>query len=83
MSRILIPLPNRDFDPTEVAIPWQVLRAADHEFAFATPDGERAHADDVSHAEFAHDAIERTVTTNTAAVGGNATLLSLDGGGGR
>jgi RHH-type proline utilization regulon transcriptional repressor/proline dehydrogenase/delta 1-pyrroline-5-carboxylate dehydrogenase len=28
-------------------------------------------------------AIERTVTTNTAAVGGNATLLSLDTGGGR
>ena len=45
MARILVPLPSRDFDPSEAAIPWQVLRAAGHELVFATPDGVRAHAD--------------------------------------
>lgn len=45
MARILVPLPGRDFDPSEAAIPWQLLREAGHEFSFATPDGERAHAD--------------------------------------
>jgi len=45
VTRVLIPLPSRDFDPTEVAIPWQVLRDAGHEIVFATPDGARAHAD--------------------------------------
>ena len=42
---VLIPLPRRDFDPTEVAIPWQVLTAAGHTLHFATPDGQRGHAD--------------------------------------
>jgi putative intracellular protease/amidase len=26
MSRVLIPLPTRGFDPTEAAIPWKVVR---------------------------------------------------------
>jgi putative intracellular protease/amidase len=34
--RILIPLPDRDFDVTEVAVPWQILRAAGHQVVFAT-----------------------------------------------
>jgi putative intracellular protease/amidase len=34
--RVLIPLPDRDFDVTEVAVPWQLLRAAGHEVIFAT-----------------------------------------------
>jgi putative intracellular protease/amidase len=34
--RVLIPLPDRDFDVTEVAVPWQLLRAAGHEVVFAT-----------------------------------------------
>ena len=42
---ILMPLPRRDFDPTEVCITWTILRAAGHELRFATPDGQRAHAD--------------------------------------
>jgi putative intracellular protease/amidase len=36
-----MPLPDRDFDVTEVAVPWQVLTAAGHEVVFA---GERAGA---------------------------------------
>ena len=42
---VLIPLPNRDFDPSEVAISWQLLRAAGHRVRFATPDGQPAEGD--------------------------------------
>jgi putative intracellular protease/amidase len=34
--RVLIPLPDRDFDVTEVAVPWRVLRDAGHQVTFAT-----------------------------------------------
>ena len=34
--RVLIPLPDRDFDVTEVAVPWQLLREAGHQVVFAT-----------------------------------------------
>jgi putative intracellular protease/amidase len=34
--QVLMPLPDRDFDVTEVAVPWQVLRDAGHEVVFAT-----------------------------------------------
>jgi putative intracellular protease/amidase len=34
--RMLIPLPDRDFDVTEVAVPWRVLRDAGHQVVFAT-----------------------------------------------
>lgn len=47
MARVLIPLPRRDFDPTEAAVSWKVLRRLGHEVAFATPDGRAAVADDV------------------------------------
>jgi putative intracellular protease/amidase len=36
MARVLFPLPDRDFDVTEVAVPWQLLREAGHEVVFAT-----------------------------------------------
>ena len=42
---VLIPLPNRDFDPSEVAISWQLIRAAGHRVRFATPDGLPAEGD--------------------------------------
>jgi putative intracellular protease/amidase len=41
----LIPLPKFDFDPTEVAITWKVLRENGLEVHFATADGEEAQAD--------------------------------------
>lgn len=44
---ILIPLPSTDFDPTEAALSWQILRDAGHAVHFATPDGRCAHADPV------------------------------------
>ncbi len=45
--RVLIPLPERDFDPSEVAVSWSVLKGAGIDVAFATPRGTRAQADDV------------------------------------
>lgn len=43
--KIIIPLPNHDFDPTEAAVSWQILRAAGHDIDFATADGKRGYAD--------------------------------------
>lgn len=43
--KIIIPIANRDFDPTEVAVTWQILRAAGHDIEFATADGQRGYAD--------------------------------------
>jgi putative intracellular protease/amidase len=34
--RVLLPLPDRDFDVTEVAVPWSILRDAGHDIVFAT-----------------------------------------------
>ena len=45
MSVVVIPLPARDFDPTEAAVSWQMLVAAGHTVIFATPDGAPAVAD--------------------------------------
>ncbi|MFJ4918749.1 type 1 glutamine amidotransferase domain-containing protein [Streptomyces sp. NPDC088725] len=39
--RILLPLPERDFDVTEVAVPWRMLRDAGHDVVFATEQGGR------------------------------------------
>lgn len=45
MAVVLIPLPSRDFDPTEVAVPWLELTRRGHTVHFATPDGVQAVAD--------------------------------------
>jgi putative intracellular protease/amidase len=45
LATLLIPLPSRDFDPTEAAVPWKTLTARGHEVLFATPDGRPAQAD--------------------------------------
>jgi len=44
---VVIPIPRQDFDPTEVAIPWQVLTEAGHQVVFATPDGRPGAADEL------------------------------------
>ncbi len=36
MKRVWIPLPDRDFDVTEVAVPWKLLRRAGHQVVFVT-----------------------------------------------
>ena len=45
MARVLVPLPDQDFDVTEVAVPWRVLADAGHEVIFATEHGAMAAAD--------------------------------------
>ena len=47
MGTVLIPIPDRDFDPTEVAVSWQVLRANGHQVVFATESGSPGVADDI------------------------------------
>jgi putative intracellular protease/amidase len=39
MAKILVPLPDHDFDVTEVAVPWKLLREAGHDVVFATEAG--------------------------------------------
>ena len=42
---ILMALPETDFDPTEVSVPWKTLTEAGHPVRFATPSGKRGQAD--------------------------------------
>lgn len=39
MAKVLLPLPDRDFDVTEVAVPWKLLGEAGHDVVFATETG--------------------------------------------
>jgi putative intracellular protease/amidase len=43
--RVLCPLPRLDFDPTEAAVSWNILRERGHDVVFATPDGSAAQGD--------------------------------------
>jgi putative intracellular protease/amidase len=46
VATALMPLPDRDFDPTEVAVPWSALKRAGHRVVFATErGGERPECD--------------------------------------
>jgi putative intracellular protease/amidase len=47
MGTVLIPIPDRDFDPTEVAVSWRVLTRNGHRVLFATESGTAAAADDI------------------------------------
>jgi putative intracellular protease/amidase len=42
VARVLIPLPDRDFDVTEVSVPWRLLTRAGHDVTFATENGDGA-----------------------------------------
>jgi len=46
MAVVLVPLPARDFDPTEAAVSWKVLVDSGHSVRFATPEGTPSEADD-------------------------------------
>ncbi len=39
MASVLMPLPDKDFDVTEVAVPWRLLTDAGHRIVFATESG--------------------------------------------
>ena len=45
MPTIVMPMPKRDFDPTETGVPWRMLRERGHRVVFATPDGRPGEAD--------------------------------------
>ncbi|MCV7079104.1 type 1 glutamine amidotransferase domain-containing protein [Mycobacterium szulgai] len=47
MGTVLIPIPDRDFDPTEVAVSWRVLTNSGHRVIFATESGTPGVADDI------------------------------------
>jgi putative intracellular protease/amidase len=47
MAEVLIPLPQLDADPTEVAVSWRSLTRAGHAVRFATPSGEPARCDEL------------------------------------
>ncbi|WP_328610346.1 type 1 glutamine amidotransferase domain-containing protein [Amycolatopsis sp. NBC_00345] len=47
MAKVLIPVPARDSDPSEVAVTWRVLTEAGHTVRFATPAGEQAACDEL------------------------------------
>ena len=48
MAKILIVLPESDYDPSEVALPWLVWSQAGHDVYFATRGGKPAFADPVT-----------------------------------
>jgi putative intracellular protease/amidase len=45
MSSVWVPLPDHDFDVTEVAVPWKILTRAGHQVVFTTERGAVAAAD--------------------------------------
>ncbi len=47
MAVVLIPVPEVDFDPTEVAVTWKVLHELGHEVRFSTPTGAPARGDEI------------------------------------
>ncbi|MEQ1666452.1 MAG: type 1 glutamine amidotransferase domain-containing protein [Bdellovibrionales bacterium] len=46
-KRILMPLPHKDFDPTEVSIPWKILSSHGIQIIFSTPNGKPAQCDEI------------------------------------
>lgn len=42
---VFMPLPSIDFDPSEAAISWKVIRSFGHSVTFATPSGKQACGD--------------------------------------
>jgi hypothetical protein len=47
VATVLIPIPDTDFDPTGVAVSWQVLTAHGHTVEFSTESGLQAVPDDM------------------------------------
>ncbi|MBL9025110.1 MAG: DJ-1/PfpI family protein [Myxococcales bacterium] len=45
LARILVPLPDRDFDVTEVSVPWRLWTRRGFDVVFATEGGDEAAAD--------------------------------------
>jgi protease I len=48
MANVLLILPQTEFDPTEVAVPWKAWSDAGHQLSFATETGEPAVCDQIT-----------------------------------
>ncbi len=70
MATVLIPIPDMDFDPTEVAVSWQVLTGQGHAVVFATKSGRPAAADDIMVSGRGLDIWSKVPGLNTLAVVG-------------
>lgn len=46
-NKILMPIPSRDFDPSEVAVSWWVLKQQGFDIEFATPDAKPGQCDEM------------------------------------
>ncbi|GAA3584339.1 type 1 glutamine amidotransferase domain-containing protein [Amycolatopsis ultiminotia] len=76
MSTVLIPVPARDSDPTEVAVSHAVLVGAGHRVLFATPGGEPAECDEIMVSGVGLDPWSRSAKSARTAVLGR--LLRAD-----
>ena len=76
LPTILIPIPARDFDPTEVAVPWKVLTARGHRVVFATPGGRPGAADDIMVTGRGLPLIGRLLRANTDGRAAYAEMLT-------
>ncbi len=76
MARILIILPQIDYDPSEVALPWLVWTKGWHEVCFATETGQPATCDPVTLMGASLPLLARTLKARTEARDAYAAMLA-------
>lgn len=76
MARILMILPQTDFDPGEVALPWLVWTEFGHEVCFATEKGQPAHCDEVTLTGTGLPLLARSLQSRSNAREAYAAMLS-------
>jgi putative intracellular protease/amidase len=79
VATVLIPIPDIDFDPTEVAVSWQVLTAQGHTVMFSTESGMQAVADDIMVTGRGLDFWSKVPGLNRAIVVGRFLRANRDG----
>ncbi len=79
VATVLIPIPDIDFDPTEVAVSWQVLTAQGHTVKFSTESGLQAVADDIMVTGRGLDFWSKVPGLNRAIVVGRFLRANRDG----
>jgi putative intracellular protease/amidase len=47
IKKVLIPIPSKGCDPSEVGVPWKLMSEVGFEIVFATPNGEKATTDNI------------------------------------
>ena len=79
MARILIVLPQTDYDPSEVALPWAVWTRAGHEVLFATETGAAASCDPVTLTGTGLPLLARSLRARAEARGHYAAMIETPG----